>query len=41
LPRRFDGAMILLDDVVQILIGSMPAAAAKRPFLLNGWDGDV
>ena len=31
----FDRAVILLDDVVQVLNGSMPATAAKRPFLLN------
>jgi hypothetical protein len=27
--------MILLDDVVQVLDGSMTTAAAKRPFLLS------
>ena len=35
----FDLAMILLDDVVQVLDGSMTTSAAKRPFLLNSRDG--
>ena len=30
----FDRTMVLLDDVVQILDGSMAAPAAERPFLL-------
>ena len=34
----FERSMILLDDVVQVLNGSVPAAAAERPFLLNSWD---
>src|SRR5438309_5708548 len=35
----FDEAMILLDDIVQVLDGSMPTKAAKRPFLLYSQDG--
>ena len=35
----FDEAMILLDDIVQVLDGSMPTTAAKRPFLLYSQDG--
>src|SRR6266849_4344953 len=34
----FDRSVILLDDVVQVLNGSAPAAAAERPFLLNSCD---
>ena len=34
----FDRSVILLDDVVQVLNGSAPAAAAERPFLRNSWD---
>src|ERR1700692_4909882 len=30
----FDRAVILLEDIVQVLHGSMPATAAKYPFLL-------
>jgi hypothetical protein len=35
----FDRAMVLLDDVVQILDGSVPAPAMERPFLLYICDG--
>jgi hypothetical protein len=35
----FDGAMILLDDVVQVLDGAMPTSTAKYPILLNSRDG--
>ena len=35
----FDGAVVLLDDVVQILHWPVTAAMAESPFLLNGWDG--
>ena len=35
----FDRAMVLLDDVVQILDGSVAAPAAERPFLLYVCDG--
>ena len=34
LHAPFDRTMVLLDDVVQILDGSMAAPAAERPFLL-------
>ena len=35
----FDRAMVLLDDVVQILDGSVAAPAAEGPFLLYVCDG--
>ena len=35
----FDRAMVLFDDVVQILDGSVAAPAAERPFLLYVCDG--
>ena len=35
----FDRAVILLENVVQVLDGSVPATAAKYPFLLNVGDG--
>ena len=35
----FDRAMVLLDDVIQILDGSVAAPAAERPFLLYVCDG--
>ncbi len=35
----FDRAMVLLDDVVQILDGSVTAPATERPFLLYICDG--
>src|SRR6516164_473960 len=35
----FDRTMVLLDDVVQILDGSMAAPAAERPFLLYVCNG--
>jgi hypothetical protein len=35
----FDRSVVLLQNVVQVLYGSMPATAAKYPFLLNVWDG--
>jgi hypothetical protein len=35
----FDRAMVLLDDVVQILDGSVAAPATERPFLLYICDG--
>ncbi len=35
----FDGAVVLLDDVVQILHRPVTAAMAESPFLLNCWDG--
>ena len=34
----FDGAVVLLDDVVQVLHGPVPAATAESPFLLNSRD---
>jgi hypothetical protein len=34
----FDGAVVLLDDVVQILHRPMPAATAENPFPLNSRD---
>jgi hypothetical protein len=34
LHSPFDRAMVLLDDVVQILDGPVAAPAAARPFLL-------
>src|SRR5580700_3749817 len=39
LHSPFDRAMVLLDDVVQILDGSAAAAAAQRLFLLHVCDG--
>jgi hypothetical protein len=41
LHSPFDRAMVLLDDVVQILDGSVPAPVAERPFLLYVCDGPV
>src|ERR1700694_4230783 len=35
----FDRAVILLQDIVQVLYGSVPATAAKYPFLLYVGDG--
>jgi hypothetical protein len=35
----FDRAMVLLENVVQVLDRSMPTSAAKRPFPLNSPDG--
>src|SRR5450755_552066 len=35
----FDRAMILLDDLVEVLDGSMTTSPAKRPFLLKSRDG--
>jgi hypothetical protein len=35
----FNRAMVLLDDVIQILDGSVAAPAAERPFLLYVCDG--
>ena len=34
----FDRSMVLLDDVVQVLHGPVPAATAESPFLLNSRD---
>jgi hypothetical protein len=34
----FDRAMVLLNDVVQVLDRAMPTSAAKRPFLLHCGD---
>src|SRR6516162_540067 len=39
LHSPFDRAMILLDDVVQILDGSVATPAAERPFFLYVCDG--
>ena len=41
LHSPFDRTMILLDDVVQILDGSVATPAAERPFLLYVCDGGV
>jgi hypothetical protein len=38
IQSSFDGAVVLLDDVVQVPHWSMPAAAAESPFLLNSWN---
>jgi hypothetical protein len=35
----FDRAMILFDDVVQVLDGTVSTSAAQRSFLLNSRDG--
>src|SRR5271157_181241 len=34
----FDGSMILFENVVQVLHGSVSTAVAQRPFLLTGGD---
>ena len=34
----FDGAVVLLDDVVQVLYGPVTAATGESPFLLNSRD---
>ena len=39
LHSPFDRAMVLLDDVVQILNGSVAVPAMERPFLLYICDG--
>jgi hypothetical protein len=31
----FDGALVLLDDVIQVLHGPVPATTAESPFLFN------
>src|ERR1700693_1466600 len=33
----FDRSVVLLENVVQVLYGSVPATAAKCPFLLDFW----
>src|SRR5712691_1345891 len=35
----FDRSVVLLQNVVQVLYGSVPATAAKCPLLLDGGDG--
>ena len=35
----FDGAVVLLDDVIQVLHGPVPATTAESPFLFNSRDG--
>ena len=35
----FDGSVVLLQNIVQVLHGSVPTTAAKRPFLLSIGDG--
>jgi hypothetical protein len=35
----FDRTALLLEDIVQVLHGSVPTTAAKNSFLLDGGDG--
>ena len=39
LDPTFDGSVVLLQNIVQVLHGPVPATGAKRPFLLYIGDG--
>jgi len=36
-----DGSVVLLQNIVQVRHGPMPALTAKCPFLFHSWDGGV